>query len=401
HRARGARRIRAASLRLARKRRGAGQDDRRQACRARRGERDRGPGPRAARPEPAHPGRPPARGSRGTRPRRGARGVGRALAPRRSRHRGQARRGPARRALRRPRKSYRLSVRPGGADQRVPSRRSDADQGVAQVRGAGRTARLARSGARRARHKRGRRRPRAQGRGRTGDGPRRHARPGAPHGRIGQRRAAAGRRGRGRSAVRGRASGSGAGEFPGVARSSSGESFPSLKCPAAPGPAILAHVAGGLIEMLSISTAPGAWLAIPFGRGRHSQGGKMTARIAARIASAGVLLALATIAARAETIELPTFNVVATTPLGGGEIDVARSPFSVWQTGSQDIQTFNDTTLPGTLARQAPGVTVNNVSGNDFQPDVSYRGFNATPVTGTPIGLAVYQNGVRINEAFG
>ena len=93
--------------------------------------------------------------------------------------------------------------------------------------------------------------------------------------------------------------------------------------------------------------------------------------------------------------------MVATTPLGGGEIDVAKSPFAVWQTSSQDIQTFNDTTLPDTLARQAPGVTVGNVSGNDFQPDLSYRGFDATAVTGTPIGLAVYQNGVRINEAFG
>ena len=53
------------------------------------------------------------------------------------------------------------------------------------------------------------------------------------------------------------------------------------------------------------------------------------------------------------------------------------------------------------MERQTPGVTLGNVSGNDFQPDVSYRGFDATPVSGTPIGLAVYQNGVRINEAFG
>jgi iron complex outermembrane receptor protein len=127
----------------------------------------------------------------------------------------------------------------------------------------------------------------------------------------------------------------------------------------------------------------------------------MANQVAWRVVSAGAVLALTAMGSRAETIELPTFNVVATTPLGGGEIDVARSPFSVWQTGSQDIQTFNDTTLPGTLARSAPGVTVNNVSGNDFQPDVSYRGFDASPVTGTPIGLAVYQNGVRINEAFG
>ena len=105
--------------------------------------------------------------------------------------------------------------------------------------------------------------------------------------------------------------------------------------------------------------------------------------------------------ARAETIELPTFNVVATTPLGGGEIDVAKVPGAVWQTGAEDIETYFDSTVTETLARQAPGVTVGNVSGNDFQPDVSYRGFDATPVTGTAEGLAVYQNGVRINEAFG
>jgi iron complex outermembrane receptor protein len=105
--------------------------------------------------------------------------------------------------------------------------------------------------------------------------------------------------------------------------------------------------------------------------------------------------------ARADTVVLPTFDVVATAPLGGGEIDVSRVPGAVWQSGAQDIQTFNDTTITETLARQTPGVTVGNVSGNDFQPDVSYRGFDATPVTGTPIGLAVYQNGVRINEAFG
>jgi iron complex outermembrane recepter protein len=127
----------------------------------------------------------------------------------------------------------------------------------------------------------------------------------------------------------------------------------------------------------------------------------MTTKIAGRIATAGAVLACTTIGSRAETINLPTFDVVATTPLGGGDIDVAKSPFAVWQTSLQDIRNFNDTTLPETLTRQAPGVTVGNVSGNDFQPDLSYRGFDATAVSGTPIGLAVYQNGVRINEAFG
>ena len=34
-------------------------------------------------------------------------------------------------------------------------------------------------------------------------------------------------------------------------------------------------------------------------------------------------------------------------------------------------------------------------------PDIQFRGFVASPVSGTPQGLAVYQNGMRINEAFG
>ena len=120
-----------------------------------------------------------------------------------------------------------------------------------------------------------------------------------------------------------------------------------------------------------------------------------------RVATIGVCLAGLTTSSRADTIVLPTFDVVATTPLNGGQINVSQSPFAVWQTSSQDIQTFNDTTLPDTLARSAPGVTVSNVSGNEFEPDLSYRGFDATAVTGTPQGLAVYQNGTRINEAFG
>jgi iron complex outermembrane receptor protein len=120
-----------------------------------------------------------------------------------------------------------------------------------------------------------------------------------------------------------------------------------------------------------------------------------------RLATAGFVLALTTISSQAEEITLPTFDVVATTPLGGGQINVSQSPFSVWQSSSQDAQTFNDTTLTDTLARSAPGVTVGNVSGNEFEPDLFYRGFDATAVTGTPQGLAVYQNGTRINESFG
>jgi iron complex outermembrane receptor protein len=46
-------------------------------------------------------------------------------------------------------------------------------------------------------------------------------------------------------------------------------------------------------------------------------------------------------------------------------------------------------------------ININDNLDDPFQPDILYRGFEASPVLGTPQGLAVYQNGVRINEAFG
>ena len=48
-----------------------------------------------------------------------------------------------------------------------------------------------------------------------------------------------------------------------------------------------------------------------------------------------------------------------------------------------------------------PSVDIQSTSGNSLSPDVVYRGFVSSPIQGTPQGLAVYQNGVRVNEAFG
>jgi iron complex outermembrane recepter protein len=127
----------------------------------------------------------------------------------------------------------------------------------------------------------------------------------------------------------------------------------------------------------------------------------MTIKASGRVATAGVILAFTTVGSQAEQITLPTFDIVATTPLNGGQINVSQVPFAVYQTTSQDMQTFNDVTLTDALGRSAPGVTIGNSSGSDFEPDFFFRGFEASGVSGVPQGLAVYQNGTRINEAFG
>ena len=53
------------------------------------------------------------------------------------------------------------------------------------------------------------------------------------------------------------------------------------------------------------------------------------------------------------------------------------------------------------LVQRIPGIVSSDAQGNSFAPDIRHRGFIASPVQGIPQGLAVYMNGVRVNEAFG
>ena len=51
--------------------------------------------------------------------------------------------------------------------------------------------------------------------------------------------------------------------------------------------------------------------------------------------------------------------------------------------------------------RRLNGVHVNDMQNNPLQPDINYRGFTASPLLGTPQGLSVYLDGVRLNQPFG
>ncbi len=94
-------------------------------------------------------------------------------------------------------------------------------------------------------------------------------------------------------------------------------------------------------------------------------------------------------------------NTVKMSPLGGSEIPVNKVPGSVFQMNSSDIKRDGTVIIQDALQSQVPGLIVTDIQGNQFQTDIQYRGFEASPVNGVAQGLAVYQNGVRINEAFG
>jgi outer membrane receptor protein involved in Fe transport len=88
-------------------------------------------------------------------------------------------------------------------------------------------------------------------------------------------------------------------------------------------------------------------------------------------------------------------------PNPGSGIAPARIPANVQTLDDAAVNAPDGATLPDALNRRLGSVVVNEIQGNPFQPDVNYRGFTASPLLGTPQGLSVYVDGVRMNQPFG
>jgi iron complex outermembrane receptor protein len=153
-----------------------------------------------------------------------------------------------------------------------------------------------------------------------------------------------------------------------------------------------------------------------------------------RLWRAGVVALIATLwtdtafSQQQESVFLPQIDVIAPSPLSGSTARSRRAPTSAptritvtvpaaapseagidrdkiaasTQTlTSEDFSRTYSSSITDTLVQRVPGVSVTDVQGNGFTQELRYRGFTASPLQGTPQGLAVYMSGVRVNEAFG
>ena len=99
-------------------------------------------------------------------------------------------------------------------------------------------------------------------------------------------------------------------------------------------------------------------------------------------------------------VDLGRIDVIGTTPLPGPGIALDQVPSNVQTFGTRDIERQRTGGIAEYLNLNANSFSLNSPTGNSFQPDVSFRGFTASSLLGTPQGLSVFQDGVRINEAF-
>ena len=94
-------------------------------------------------------------------------------------------------------------------------------------------------------------------------------------------------------------------------------------------------------------------------------------------------------------------EVVVTAPVQGSEVERAKVPTNTQVLRREDLERTGPASALRALDERVGGVALDRALGNEYQPNLIYRGFEASPLAGNPQGLAVYLNGTRFNQPFG
>jgi iron complex outermembrane recepter protein len=113
-------------------------------------------------------------------------------------------------------------------------------------------------------------------------------------------------------------------------------------------------------------------------------------------------IALSPLCADGQIVQsLPAVEVIGTTLLPGSGVAPDKLPANVQVFSGKEVGRQFSGSLTDFLATNATGITLNAAQGNSYQPDVNVRGFAASPLLGTPQGISVFFDGLRMNELFG
>ena len=132
----------------------------------------------------------------------------------------------------------------------------------------------------------------------------------------------------------------------------------------------------------------------------------MAIRSWTRLAAACAFCALAASAGRAQETdagpaELPDIDVIGVTPLAGAGLPIDKVPYNVQAAEPGAFETEGSLTLYDFVERSFAGASAVDLQNNPYQRNFNYRGFVAGPLLGESVGIAAFQNGVRINDPFG
>lgn len=102
-----------------------------------------------------------------------------------------------------------------------------------------------------------------------------------------------------------------------------------------------------------------------------------------------------------DALKLDKVEVYSTTPLKGIGVPLYKVPANVQQANPAGIMNQSGVSIADYMNNNMQGVTVTELGGNPWQPEINFRGYSASSLLGNPQGLSTYIDGVRINEPFG
>jgi outer membrane receptor protein involved in Fe transport len=119
--------------------------------------------------------------------------------------------------------------------------------------------------------------------------------------------------------------------------------------------------------------------------------------------SALVAIALASSASlgAAEKFSTSTINVYSATPLPSIGLPLNIVPANIQIATPKNINNQAGVSLADYMSNNLQSVSVSEMGGNPWQPEINFRGYSASPLLGMPQGLSTYVDGVRVNEPFG
>lgn len=110
---------------------------------------------------------------------------------------------------------------------------------------------------------------------------------------------------------------------------------------------------------------------------------------------------LSTTVVAEEIIKTEAVEVYSTTPLKGIGLPLYKVPANVQMAAPKDVTDQTGVSIADYMNSNMQGVTVTELGGNPWQPEINFRGYSSSPLLGNPQGLSTYIDGVRVNEPFG
>jgi outer membrane receptor protein involved in Fe transport len=103
----------------------------------------------------------------------------------------------------------------------------------------------------------------------------------------------------------------------------------------------------------------------------------------------------------AEKLTTSTINVYSATPLPSIGLPLNIIPANIQIADPKGVANQTGVSIADYMQNNMQGVTVSEMGGNPWQPEINFRGYSSSPLLGNSQGLSTYIDGVRVNEPFG